>query len=542
MSKKPRLASNLTLGGEQAEADPILEHAFFESNDFRMIESRSEPRCFVVGRTGSGKSAAFQQLQESNAKHTIRIDPEDLSLPYITDLQAVRYLDSLNVNLDLFWIALWKHVLIVEIIRHRYDVSNAQAKDRFMQSLREKLAKDPGKRAALDYLDEFEGRFWCETDERVREIANSFTKRVGGEVGTPTGFPVGMKASADLEVVRQTKAEQADRFQRIVNETQLAKLNRMIEVLSEHILDDQHYTFVVIDDLDRDWVDEGLANDLIRCLFRTVLDFKRVRNLRILVALRTNIFQELDFGSRGGGQEEKYRALVLNMRWTKEGLVQMLDERIRYVSTTSGLDVSSIQALLPNTNRTMGNPVDYILDRTLMRPRDAIAFVNECLALGGGKSRLTWENVKTAERSYSSKRLLALRDEWKLTYPGIDKVFRIFNGVPARMTRLDFEARCDEVMMLLSEPDFAGVRWLTELSSNMWSPGEFSSFELYQPLARTLFEIGLLGCNVRASAAPAFFFDDPLLLEAESSFNSVEGFYIHRTYQRALDVQVSDRR
>ncbi|CNL41460.1 Uncharacterised protein [Mycobacterium tuberculosis] len=43
----------------------------------------------------------------------IRISPEDLSLPYITDLQVIRFMDSLNVKLDLFWIALWKHVLLV---------------------------------------------------------------------------------------------------------------------------------------------------------------------------------------------------------------------------------------------------------------------------------------------------------------------------------------------------------------------------------------------------------------------------------------------
>ncbi len=89
----------------------------------------------------------------------------------------------------------------------------------------------------------------------------------------------------------------------------------MVEVLDDDILDSAHdYRYVVTDDLDKEWVDERIANDLIRCLFATVYGLQHVRNLKVLVALRTNIFQELDFGRRGGGQEEKFRALVLDLR------------------------------------------------------------------------------------------------------------------------------------------------------------------------------------------------------------------------------------
>ncbi len=145
-AKKQRLSSGFTLGGEQAEADPLLEHSFFASSDYRIMESRVDRRCFVIGRTGAGKSAALQHLEEVRDEHVIRINPEDLSLPYIADLHVIRYLDSLNVNLDLFWIALWKHVLLVEIIRKRYNVSSPVAKQNFLTSLRELVVEDPGKR------------------------------------------------------------------------------------------------------------------------------------------------------------------------------------------------------------------------------------------------------------------------------------------------------------------------------------------------------------------------------------------------------------
>jgi len=546
-TKRARLRSQFTLGGEAAEADSLLEAAFFESSDYQVVESRSDHRCFIVGRTGAGKSAALKRLEEVNPDHVIRISPENLSLPYITNLQAIRYLDSLEVNLDTFWNTLWKHVLLVEIIRHRYGVSSPAAKANVLKTLIEKVQKDKAKQAALAYLNEFEGRFWCEADERVREITDKFTERIDAEAGIKLGIAGhGMQAGGKsaYEASTESRAEQVHRFQRIVNENQLARLNKMVEVLDDHILESAHdYRYVVIDDLDKEWVDERIANDLIRCLFATVYGLQHVRNLKVLIALRTNIFQELDFGRRGGGQEEKYRALVLDMRWTRADLEELLNERVRAVAQGTDLDARSITEILPNPNNTMGKPIDYILERTLLRPRDAIAFANECLAVGVGKGRLSWADIKTAERSYSSKRVLALRDEWKGTYPGIEKVIDKFRRSPVRMTSEEFQVRTDEIMLLLSEPSFEGVKWMTDATAAMWSSGPTTTwFETYQPLTLILYNIGLIGMSTTGRATPTFFSDDPHFLEQESHVDRRDAFYVHRTYHEGLDVQRASHR
>jgi hypothetical protein len=547
MAKRSRLRSGFTLGGEQAEADPLLDDAFYESSDFEVIRSRHDSRCFIVGRTGSGKSAALQRLAEVETDHVIRINPEDLSLPYITDLQVIRYLDSLNVSLDLFWIALWKHVLLIEVIKHRYKVNSPAAKQTLMANLREKFKKDPAKQSALDYLEEFEGKFWAGTEERVREITSILTNKISNELSgnvgaSAAGVSAGGKfgTASGSESTMQSRGEQAERFQRIVNDSQLSKLNKMLSILDEEILDQQHFTYVVVDDLDRDWVDERIANDLIRCLFRTVLDMKRVKQLKVLVALRTNIFQELDFGSKSGGQEEKFRSLVLQLRWTQSDLEELLDERVAIAAPRVGLDVQTVSELLPNSNKTRGNPLKYILDRTLLRPRDAIAFANECLSLGIGKTRLSWDDIHTAETAYSAKRLLALRDEWKTTYPGIDKVLGLFRGVPGVLSRPAFERKLDEAMLLLSDTSFSGALWLTRLSEPMWTSNDNSSwYEIYSPLASLLFSIGFIGASARAHAAPVFYQDNSLYADSESNFDKDAHFFVHRTYQASLDIRPS---
>jgi len=544
---KGRLRAGFNLGGEAAEADGLLDEAFIDSGDFLTIESRTNHKCLLVGRTGAGKSAALRRIADVHADHCIRISPENLSLPYITNLQAIRYLDSLGVNLDTFWQTLWRHVLLVEIIRHRYSVNSPDAKTNFFHNLRNKLQNDRTKQTALDYLNEFEGRFWCETDERVREITDKFAERVSAEAGANVGAGgAGVKGgvSSGVELSQEARFEQVARFQRVVNETQLARLNKMIDVLDDDILDSSHlFTYVIIDDLDKEWVDERIANDLIRCLFSTVYSLQHVRNLKIVVALRTNIFQELDFGRRGGGQEEKFRALVLDMKWTKRSLIDVLDERARVASRHDGVSINAFSEFLPNSNTTMGKPIDYILERTLLRPRDALAFANECFKVGAGKGRLAWVDIKTAERAYSTGRVLALRDEWKGTYPGIGEVLERFRRAPARMSREDMQSRLDDVILLLSDDEFAGVVWLTDVSSQMWTPNPSAEWEdLYQPLLRILYRIGLVGASPPGRAAPVFFSDDPLFVEQKTNLRGATYYYVHRTYHRGLEVQEASGR
>ncbi|WP_157965812.1 P-loop ATPase, Sll1717 family [Euzebya rosea] len=539
VGKKTKLRGGFNLGGETAEADPLLKDAFFSSGQYEALSRLDDPHSFIIGRTGTGKSACLQQLEIDKAEHVIRINPEDLSLPYITDLQVVKFLQALDVHLDPLWIALWKHVLLVEIIRHRYKVTSPVNKATVLDQLRRLVSRDTAKAAALDYLNDFEGKFWCETDERVREITDNFTKKIT-VAGSASGKLPGLVASDfnaayAREQSGDVKAQLAERFQRIVNETQLARLNMMIKVLDEDILPSkQDYVYVVIDDLDSQWVDDEIANDLIRCLFRTVLQLKRVSNLKVLVALRTNILEDLDFGQKSG-QEEKIRAQMLEMRWSRAELKDMLAQRVPVAATRHELDIESISKLLPHTNRTRGSALDYIIDRTLLRPRDAIAYLNECLAIAAGKSRLAWKDITNAESAYSKNRLLALRDEWKGNYPGIEDVVMQFRGAPPRMTRDDLNSVLEKIALLPADPSFSGVVWVTELSSSVWLY-DVSWEEMYHPILRLLYRLGFLGCSGKSSSKPTFYSDDEMALDSETGLAKCEYFYVHRTYQAALEM------
>lgn len=541
-----RRGTRFTLGGEQAEADPLLQDGFFESPAFLTVADRSDPRCFLVGRTGAGKSAILQRLEEENDGHVIRISPEDLSLPYITDLSAVRYLTDLGVHLDPLFIALWKHVLLIEVIKNRYKVDTPDAKQNFLRTLSSRISRDKSKLAALEYLDDFEGRFWCETDERVREITTRFERQVeaeaGGKLGVAGAGVLAGVSAADVASV-ETRTEQAERFQRIVNETQLPRLNQMVKVLDEDILDSpQHFTYIVIDDLDRDWVDEQVANTLIRCLFRAVVDLKRVRNLKVVVALRTNIFEALDFGARSGAQEEKFRSLTLHVRWAARDIEDMLSERARAAVSKHDLDaVGSIKDLIPATNKTRGSALEYILRRTLMRPRDAIAYFNECYTETGGKPKLSWDAIHRAEREYSTNRLLALRDEWKPNFPGLDRVLACFSGASVLMHPSEVSRRLEEVALLIAEGDFSGSVWLTQMAAGAWdSDADGDWVDSYHPILKLLYDIGFLGLARSGHRGALFAVTDPTLADVRRNLRDAEAFLVHPAFRAALDIRHDD--
>jgi hypothetical protein len=538
-----RIGRDFNLGGEQAESDPLLEYAFYESGVYSAIESRFNPKCFLVGRTGSGKSAVLKHLEEEKPEHVIRINPEDLSLTYILDLQVIRTLASLGVHLDPLFIALWKHVLLVEIIRHRYNLDSLAAKNALLQTLKDRLTRDRSKRAALDYLEEFGESFWCETDFRVREITTNFEKKIKGVAAGQMGSGLAsgkVKVDFSKQTSRETRSEEADRYQRIVNETQLPRLNKMMDILDDDILDSQNFTYIVVDDLDRDWVDDQLANDLIRCLFRAILDLQRVQNLKVIVALRTNIFAYLDFGSRSGGQEEKVRALAVEMRWTDPELRDLANERARAagdVWKTEG--VSSLADLLPVNRGKRGRPFDFVVGLTLRRPRDVIAFVNEALPLATGKSRLRWEDLYAAELPYSAKRLLALRDEWKPTFPGIDKVFELFRSCPLAMMRAELTRYLDAAALLPAETDFPGVVWMTRLSEPLWNGiGSADWGEMYQPLTQLLYDIGFIGVRL-PNKKTCYSYSSPGFADQPSHLDEFVRFEVHPAFRPALEIRTN---
>jgi len=73
-----KFRSNFTFGSPLAESDHLLSTAYWDNGDFDAISSHVDFHSFIIGRTGSGKSAAFRLLEEKFPGKVVRIIPENL--------------------------------------------------------------------------------------------------------------------------------------------------------------------------------------------------------------------------------------------------------------------------------------------------------------------------------------------------------------------------------------------------------------------------------------------------------------------------------
>jgi len=543
MVDKKRISRTLNMGGEQAEADPLLEKAFFDSVAYERIRSHEDRHCFLIGRTGSGKSAILKRIEEEFPERTIRISPDDLSLPYILNLGLIRRLNELDVHLDPFLMLLWRHIFIVELIRHRYKPRSNAERQTMLETLRTLVRRDPTKERALEYISQFGDRFWNETSIQVREMIEQFettadTTIKGTSIVPHLGAVLSVQKDSKEFSSFEVRREVTEHYQHIVNQTQLADLSKMIEVLNNEVFNSpKEFWYIVIDDLDKDWADESLSNDLIRCLFRAVLDLQRLRYVKIVIALRTNIFEHLNFGSKTGGQEEKFRSLRSVIRWSPTELRALAEQRVAAAIVQSDLEITGgMKALLPEGSKKRGDPMDYLLSYTLLRPRDLIAFVNQCLERAVGKTRLTWSDLDAAIPEYSRNRLLALRDEWKPTFPGIEKVFDKFRSHNRSMNLREFTEILDEIALLVSDRDFEGTRWVLLLADPLWSGSLTDTwFDSYRMIVKLLYDIGFIGI-AKDGRTFKYSYEEMNMADSELSFPDTVQFQVHKAFATALDI------
>jgi hypothetical protein len=72
--------------------------------------------------------------------------------------------------------------------------------------------------------------------------------------------------------------------------------------------------YIVIDRLDEEWVENKLRFRLICELIETSIEFTRIANVKVIVALRNDLLDQVYRFTRDPGfQEEKYRSSSLDL-------------------------------------------------------------------------------------------------------------------------------------------------------------------------------------------------------------------------------------
>lgn len=496
-----------SVGEPDAESDErFLSACFIDTGDYRTLTDCSKPQCIVVGRTGSRKSALLKRIQQCEER-VIEIAPENLSLQFLSNSDILRVLEKAGVKLDIFYTLLWKHVLVVELIKFHYKLTTEEKTDTWLSNILGRLkTKDQGKQRALSYIREWGDKFWHETEYRVKEITQRLEQNIKAELGVELET---LKIGATGQVRKETEhlTEVLNKAQRVINSIQIKALSDVLRFLAEDVFnDDQIRTYVIIDKLDEGWAEDNIRYRLIRSLIETLKSFRSIAAVKIVVSMRTDLLETVLEKTRDAGfQQEKYVSLFLHIKWTKSQLKDLLDKRVRalvrerYTNTSLGLT-----DIFPKKVSHL-DFLDYLAIRTLYRPRDAIAFVNECVRRSEGKNSITVTTVQHAETEYSAKRLTALGFEWAEHYPKLVDYFSLLEQLPSKF-KLSQISRDRIEGYALDHMDEKSSDPIDTASYTFINGGSPQAFLLV--LVKALYHIGIIGIKPDGFNATRWAYDE----------------------------------
>ena len=435
------------IGAAAAEEDiDFLKNCFVDTGIMSVLSDCRDPRSVAIGRTGSGKTALLSRLSETEER-VIEILPESLSLSYISNSTVLNFFDRLGVKLDIFFKLLWRHVFAVELIKHHFKIWKEPDKYSFLDRIRSYFADDNKSKEALEYLETWGKEFWEETEYRIKEVTTKLENDLKGAV--ETRFPnISFSISASDKLSREKKAEIIQRAQHVVNKVQIRQLSDIIHLIDKVLSDPQKSYYIVIDRLDENWIEERLRYRLIRALIETVKDFRKIRYAKIVVALRLDLIERVFKLTRDTGfQEEKYESLYLPIEWNQSSLVDILDSRINHLIRQRYTQQKVTHKDLLPSKIEKKPPFEYIMERSMMRPRDIIMFFNFCISKASDQLKISLHRLREAEGVYSRNRLRSLADEWTSDYPNLMYFTRMLRSrkrlFPARkITEEDIEDIC----------------------------------------------------------------------------------------------------
>lgn len=537
------------IGAPDAVFDEVfLKSCFIDLPGAEKLYDTSNPFSIILARTGCGKTALLERAKAS-FDNVVQVSPEAISFNYISNSSSIKFFEKIGVSVEPFYKLLWQHVIIIELIRQRFNIKERGD----LESLRYRILnyfRSDAEKEALEYFQEWAGDFWESAEYKPEEVVTKIDQQLKAGLGADFA-----SLSAELSAADAHQKEWSGRIiqkahEAVMNNAQLAKLTRLLAVLNREVFNDPSQKFIVlIDDLDEGWVtDNNLRFKLIRALIETVKTMRTLQNVKVLVALRTDlrdtVFRET---TSTGFQLEKYKSLFFELRWSRQDLEKLVERRIDAEFSAKYTKDAITSKDLFSVEKVDGGkkPVEYILERTLNRPREAIVFLNACIAKALGKSKIDRAIIRAAEREYSRERFQSLYEEWGLEHPLILEQASILRDLEVPFclndltndylrNHLEDLATSQDTDKLESDPIMR--RFLHNYNSQTSNSKEASIIDACRrELVCMFYKVGLVGIKPYRSPREWSFIDSPTIQMHEIDTGS--SIDIHIAFDLALRLQ-----
>lgn len=543
MAKKSKLKlkPGVTIGQPAAEDDrQYLESAFVNHPAITALKDAKSHQSILLGRTGAGKSAILWHIENSE-KNVSRVEPKDIAFQYVGNSAIIQQVTELGVDLHTLYEYLWTHVLALHVTREFVGVDGSSGLGSIISTIKETVWGNPKRQMAVKYLNDHANDFWLSVEQVSTEITDAMTSKLATEAGLSSEvFRAKVEGGADWKEEQRRLFKH--RAQDVVSGLQIRELKETVNALAD-CLDERRSYYILIDDLDREWAgSEAVQYALIRALIESLKTFRRIPGLKIIVAMREDLFEAvLRTTSDKHFQAEKLEGSIKRLRWSDALLSSVVEQRIqqlyRFEYTKQQVSISDV---LPPSVAQLALR-QYLIKHTLRRPRDIIAFVNTVLAQNEGVTLpLPARAITKAEPMHSGARLRALEDEWRSCHPLIRTYLGSLQGVSGHTAIGSLDE--DKLFTLVFEVDELKRNLVDEVERRalvVYDRNKELSFKrLARALVACLYKVGAVGLKLDASKPFMFCHDHRATVEDAELADDMR-FVVHDMLASALGCQPS---
>lgn len=436
--------TTVSFGAPAAERDIAqgLQDYFVESQAYQRVSSGK--KSIVLGNRGTGKSAIFKVLAERERRQgtlVIELAPEDYSYEMLSSV--------LRSESEGAWAkhgayaAAWKYLILVLALK---AVNAAGA-----GSGRRKRAGT----AVNRYLREN----FREAQQSKLDTLIAYLKRMEGiKVG-----PV----EASLRTRELQRLYKLDELEPLI-----PSLVELLEV---------HPVIVLVDELDRGWDASEDAQAFVAGLFQACARLNELSpHFRVYLSLRQELYDSIPALY---DDAQKFRDLIETIEWNEDSLLELMVNRIRFSvpslaheSAEACWSAVFAEVLDYRRNRSF----NYMVDRTLYRPRELIEFASRAVQAGQDRGAaafpIDYSVLTEAENRYSEERAKDIAAEYRFQHPGLLSVFEVFRGRTYTLERSDLEDLALELATGEASTDPAAQAWIIDANPEwlievLWTVG-----------------------------------------------------------------------
>lgn len=401
--------NKLTFGAPAAERDMGvgLAEYFVESDAFTRLANRE--KTILIGNRGTGKSAIFKILAERGKKSgslVLELNPENYSYEMISSILKSERAGAWAKHGA--FASAWKFLIYVQVMRELTKQGPA-------------LKTGAGAKIYNYLRDNHKG-----AQDSPIAILVSYLKRIEGiKVGT-------WEAAAKTRELAQLY--------------KLQEIEPLIPYIGE--LTARRKVIVLIDELDKGWDSSEDAKAFVAGLFQAAVALNETdSNLSVYVSLRQELYDSIPALY---DDAQKYRDIIETIRWDEPGLLAVVANRIRFSvpDMYREADEECWNAVFAETLQyRKARSFNYMIDRTLYRPREIIQFCTDALqeSRSQGVVPIDYSVISRAEQVYSDAREKDIAAEYRFQHPGLQGIFEVFRGRAYTMERSELENICLQV-------------------------------------------------------------------------------------------------